>query len=225
VAKVLLLEDDVEFAEDIKTVLLESLHRVDHCETIASAKYMLSLNPYELLVLDWELPDGHGTDLMRSYRLNGGTAPILMLTARNTMQSKLEGLNTGSDDYLTKPCDIDEFEARVRALLRRYVGAHSNHLRVGSLTVDVSEKSIAVDGQPVTLSPNEYRILEFLASHKNQFFSSEDILNNVWDTVSESSPDTVKATIFRLRKRLEGYGASSLIIQKKGFGYSINADS
>jgi DNA-binding response OmpR family regulator len=223
-AKVLLVEDDLELADKLSAWLKTEKYLVDHVADGRQALEMLKTYEFDLVVLDWDLPEMSGIDVCRNMRSNGSKVPILMLTGKGTFEDKEEGLDSGCDDYLTKPFDTRELAARLRALLRRPTEFSGMVLKVGNVTLQPTAHKVERDGQTVELSRTEYALLEFLMRHPNQVFSPDALLNNVWTSESEASIDTVRTYIKTLRKKLSDGGGSSIIRTIFGVGYKVTAE-
>lgn len=215
-AKILVVEDDLELGEVIKDAL--SQHAVELVNTGDEALGRLKLYSYDLLVLDWGLPGKvSGIDVLKKYRSMGGESPVLMLTGRDTVVDKETGLDTGADDYLTKPFDVREFQARARALLRRQPSLTGDEIKAGDLVLNSKTLKASLSGREIDLLPKEFAILQFLMKHPNQFFTSEALLNRVWSSESDTSPDIMRVYITRIRKKI----GESYIVTMRSAGYKF----
>lgn len=218
-AKILLVEDDIPLGEAV----VDSLSRnyiVEFVHTGKEAADRLKLYSYDLVILDWGLPDElKGIDVCRMYRAQGGTCPILMLTGRDTIVDKETGLDCGADDYLTKPFDIRELEARVRARLRRPANLSPDEIVAGSLRLDVKQMVVTKNGETIDLIPKEYKLLEFFIKHQNELFTAEALLDRLWSSESDTSPDIIRVYVTRLRKKIDDPGHPSMISTKRNGGY------
>jgi DNA-binding response OmpR family regulator len=223
VAKLLIVEDDRTVAQLLQFTLESERYVTDHVTTRAQALMALKLGEYDLLILDWALPDGTGLDLCKQYRTSGGNKPVLMLTAKESSRDKVAGLTAGADDYVVKPFDPDELVARIKALLRRPPVISGSVLRVDSLELDRGTFEVKRDGQQVTLLPKEYAILELLLEHPNKYFTAEAILARVWRSDLPASTDTVRTHMKTLRKKLGGTEERPVIENVRGLGYKISA--
>jgi len=202
-ARILLVEDEESIAHATKSALEHERHVVDLSMTGQDAEERLRSTDYDILILDWGLPDTTGLEICRIYRQRGGTAPILFLTGRSSVRDKALGFSDGADDYLTKPFDLKELTLRINALLRRPRQMVDNILKVADIELDWVKHRVFKDGQPVQLSPTEFQLLEFFFRHQNQCFSQEALLANVWTLDSEVTVEAVKATIKRLRQKID----------------------
>lgn len=218
-AKILIVEDDLPLAEGILDALQEQ-HVVELVQTGKEAADRLKLYSYDLVILDWGLADNvSGVEVCSNYRAAGGSSPIIMLTGRGDVVDKETGLDCGADDYVTKPFNIRELMARVRARLRRPAPILGKELDAGPLRLDLQEMSLTKDGARIELLPKEFSLLEFFFKNPNQFFTAEAILDRVWSSESETSPDIVRVYITRIRKKIDTPGKPSLIETKRNAGY------
>lgn len=202
-AKILLVEDDLQIAETVSNWLKSEHFEVIHCDDGADASYRLKAQTFDLGIFDWELPGMSGLDLCRNYRASQGAMPILMLTGKDSTADKIAGLDVGADDYLTKPFSLKELSARVRALLRRPAVVVSNVLELGSLRLDTQKHRLTKDGTEIQLMPRDFALLEFFMRNPDIVFSSEALLNRVWNDESEAGSDALRTSIKRLRKKLD----------------------
>jgi DNA-binding response OmpR family regulator len=170
--------------------------------------------------LDWNLGSESGLELCQEYRKKGGTVPILMLTGRSETASKVMGLSEGADDYLSKPFAVSELNARVNAILRRSRETYIS-LKLGDLELDPRRSVVIRNNEVIELRPLEAALLEFLMRHPDQFFSSNDLLNRVWSSESDSSEDAVRKTVNRIRQKIDVIGKESYISNLKNLGYKI----
>jgi DNA-binding response OmpR family regulator len=224
-ARILLVEDEPDLASLVRDWLTRDEHQVDVVARgdEAIAKMREDSNKYELIILDLMLPGSNGFEVCRTYRSTMlGTAPILVLTAKDTIADKETGFSAGADDYMTKPFHLKELSARVWALLRRSVQQPNQTLKVQDVELDSHERKVRKGSDFVHLSPREFHLLEFFMRHPNQVFSSEALLDHVWSPDSDALTDTVRGHINRLRKKLDTPGTPSLITNHYGFGYKLN---
>ncbi len=223
-AKILIVDDDAEVREVLKSWLISETHAVDCLEDGSEVVDRLKHFQYDVVVLDWNLPVKSGVDACREYRAAGGKLPIIMLTGFSDIDAKTEGLDAGADDYLTKPFHPKELSARIRALLRRPSGIKQNALKLGSLSLDPVRKTVSCGEKTSELLPKEFAILEFLFRHPEEPFSSEAIVERVWPSESESSPDTVRVHITKIRGKLKEIGAPDRLVTSQGYGYKITRE-
>lgn len=222
-AKVLVIDDDDELTESLLSYLTLESHSVELAATGADALQLLSNFKFDLIVLDWGLPDFSGLEVLRRYRSEGGRSPVIFLTGRDDVFSKEAGLDTGADDYLTKPFDVRELGARIRSLLRRPVGLLPTKVKVGNLEIEQDTRKVFIDGNPVRLTNKEYLVLDFLIRHPNQIFGARALLQAVWPSESESAEDTVRACVKNLRRKITA-GDRCILKTVPGAGYTIEFD-
>ncbi len=224
-AKILIVEDDSNLAFTLTTCLESERHVVDHLGRGFEALSIIKRLPYDLILLDWMLPDTTGVEVLKQYRSSGGTTPVLMLTGRDSSFDKATGLDAGADDYLVKPFDSGELLARVRALLRRPREIADKILKVKDVELDTGTRRVTRGGKEIELTARESAILELLMRHPNHSFSAEAILQRLWPSESESSEGTVRTQIKTLRRKLgDGSEENSLIRSMRNLGYRIVKD-
>jgi DNA-binding response OmpR family regulator len=222
-AKILLVEDDANLAESITFWLKGQQHIVEHVSDGNDALGLILSDTYEVVLLDWELPGLSGINVCRQARDGGCKTPIIMLTGRGSIEHKVEGLDMGVDDYIAKPFSLKELSARLRAILRRSSGGVSNAVQIADIVLDSESHRVTRGGEDIALMPREFAVLEYLMRNRNQVFSSEALLQKLWHSDSESSPEAVRACIKRLRKKID-LGASeenSIIETVPKVGYRI----
>ncbi|MBW4696782.1 MAG: response regulator transcription factor [Aphanocapsa lilacina HA4352-LM1] len=215
----LLVEDEAELADPLAAMLKREGHVVETSYDGDHAWNLLSNQSYDLVILDWMLPGHSGLDLCRRLRAGGHSVPVLMLTARDTIDSKLAGFEAGADDYLVKPFELRELLARVRALLRRPPERQADELRLGDLVLDVSNKLARRAGRPIDLSAKEYQLLEYFMRHPGQLLTHEQILEHVWDSGAEPNSNVVAAQVKLLRRKIDKDAGNALIHTVYGQGY------
>jgi DNA-binding response OmpR family regulator len=222
--RILLVEDDVDQLEPLQAALSEAGHIVDGIEDGATAQWILSKRDYDLLILDWLLPEVSGLSLCQQYRRLGKTAPVLLLTAKDAIVDKISGLDAGADDYLIKPADVFELLARVRALGRRSPLWKGDTLQVEDLTLHLSTLTIERGDQSLHLSTREFLFLEYLMRHPRQVLSRSQIEQALWEWGSEPESNAITVLVRRLRQRLQMIGAASWLETVYGMGYRLNPD-
>ena len=219
-AKILIVEDD----RDLCTIVSDSLgaqsHTVDMVHCGEEGRDRLLYYEYDLAILDWELPKMTGVQILKELRDSGNVMPILMLTGKKDTDEKSLGLDTGADDYLTKPFEMKELQSRVRALLRRPQTFLSTQLQVSGLTLDTGSHKVTRDGQEIKLLPKELSLLEFFMRHPGQVFTAEAVLNRVWSSESEASPESFRTCLKRLRQKIDA-SDESIIEYVHGLGYRL----
>ena len=221
-AKILVVDDNVELADNVRQWLELEQHSVDCCNDGVSGLAYLRSYEYDVVLLDWAMPKMTGIELVKQFRLLGGKTPVLMLTGRRTLDDKEEGLDSGADDYLTKPFEMREMSARVRALLRRSQSQPSNQMKFADLTLDKDAKLVTKGGRPVKMMPKDFAILELLMGHPNKVFSAEALIERLWDVDSETSPELVRKHINRIREKIDSSGKNSFIRTVHGVGYAFD---
>lgn len=221
-AKILLVEDDFNYGAAIKKWLESQLHTVEFISSGRLALEYLKTYQYELVILDWVLPEVDGLEVCRRFRDDGGASPILMLTGKTQKSDTASGLNSGADDYLTKPAHPEEFMARVNALLRRPRQLLTTKISIKHVTLDVASRKVMIDGKEVEILPREYILLEYLMKHPNRVFTPEELVNALWTAEVTSPADVVRTTVKRLRRKIDLPDKPSLIRNVYSLGYSID---
>jgi OmpR-family two-component system manganese-sensing response regulator len=222
-AKILILEDNEEQSSFIVELLKSERYLVDLVPDGESADLQLKCMEYDLLILDWQTPTLSGIEVCRRYRSRGGKSPVIMLTAKMSEVDKETGLDAGADDYLTKPYSLKELLARIRAHLRRTSNYQGQSLSSRGITLDAKSFVVTKDGAEVTLLPKEFALLEFFMRNPDQIFSSEALMNRVWDSDSESSTNALRTTMRRLRQKLGEDSEDSVIENVHGVGYRFRS--
>ncbi len=217
---ILLVEDDETLLSEIQRAIEHEGHEVTSCSTIADARRSLKDRKFDLIVLDWGLPDGTGVDFCTELRQSGENAAILMLTGRSLPAEKVQGLDSGADDYLTKPFHLKELTLRVRSLVgRAQRPLQAQVMKTKGLVLDEGKRSVTKYGAAIELTVKEFALLEFFMRNKDRVFSLDDLLNHVWVAEEEAAPDTVRTHIKNLRRKLDSPEEESLIQNVHGFGY------
>jgi DNA-binding response OmpR family regulator len=221
--RLLLVEDETDLADAIVRGLRRRGHAVDAAATMVDAELRLTSGDYDLAILDWNLPDGSGLEICQGIASGsligpGGVRPrVLMLTARDSIDDRVAGLDSGADDYLVKPFAFAELEARVRALLRRD-DETPPVLEVGDVELDPVRFVASRSGEPLTLTVKEFALLEYFMRHSDEVLSQETLLEHVWDEMADPFTNTVRVTISNLRKKL---GDPPFIETVAGRGYVV----
>lgn len=218
---ILLVEDEKGIADFIKKGLSEEYYTVDWAASGDDGLSFALVNRYDLIILDVMLPGMSGIDLCRRIRKEGVTAPVMMLTARDTVRDKVAGLDSGADDYITKPFSFEEFLARVRALTRRSRDTVVE-LRCGSLLIDPLARRVTVGDREINLRPKEYAILHFLLANKGRVLSRTRILENVWGYDYDPGTNVVDVHVKALRDKLGEVSADNFIRSVRGAGYVMD---
>lgn len=202
-AKVLLVEDDEDLAVTISDMLKDERHTVDTVHNGLDAMEVLKSQTYEVIVLDWDLPGKSGISILREYRTAGGGTPVIMLTGMSEVSQKEQGLDSGADDYLTKPFHLKELAARVRSLLRRPKMSNTGVLTWGTLVLDPTKFEVSRGGEQLRLLPRDFALLEFLMRHPTQIFSAQVLLDRVWNYDSDATAEGLRVAIRRIRKVID----------------------
>src|SRR5690348_1733738 len=219
--RILLAEDDHPLALSLAKALRENAYAVDVVHDGDAAALNAVLNEYDAIVLDVALPRQDGLTVARAVRARGISAPILMLTARDAVRDKVAGLDAGADDYLTKPFELDELLARLRALQRRGHTVTPELLTVGDLAVDTRSHTVTRAGQRIPLTAREYAMLEFLTRRAGEVVTRADITAHVWDEHHDPFSNALEVYVGRLRRKIDAGAARRLIHTRRGAGYML----
>lgn len=224
-AKILLADDDRTLAANLKEWLVEAGYVVDLAYSVNDAASAIKTIEYDLVILDWEFPDGAGVTMVREYRDAGGVIPILMLTGRSDPKDLEQGLDSGADDYLIKPFNVTELGARMRALLRRPRAVTSDQIKVGRLVLFPQTQSLVNAGQTVELRHMEYLVFELFMRHPGKIFSPEKIIERIWNSDTDVSMHAVYSCIKRLRKKIDLPDQRESVLRTiPGSGYQLVDD-
>jgi two-component system, OmpR family, copper resistance phosphate regulon response regulator CusR len=221
--RILLVEDEPSAAKILAKGLRERGYAVDVSGDGSDAGYKASVNEYDLVILDVMLPRRDGLQVCSDLRATGAQMPILMLTALDAIEHRIAGLDSGADDYLTKPFDYRELLARVRALLRRGPTKHLDAIHVGDLTVDLQVRRVSRAGEPVRLTAKEYSLLEYLARRSGELVTRTEISEHVWDETFDPFSNLIEVYVQRLRHKIDTGHAVKLIHTRRGEGYVLAA--
>ena len=219
--RILVVEDEPRMANVIGKGLRENSYAVDIAEDGEAALYQASINDYDLVVLDVLLPRRDGFEVCRALRARGNSTPILMLTARATVDDRVNGFEAGADDYLTKPFSFREFLARVRALLRRDSQLRPDVFQLEDLIVDSASHRVSRAAREIELTAKEYALLEFLARRAGQLVSRTEIAAHVWDDSFDPFSNTIEVYMNRLRKKIDDPYPVKLLHTRRGEGYIL----
>lgn len=215
--RILLVEDDSVLGAAVRDQIVSDGHSVDWVQRIDAAQSALANVTYDLILLDLMLPDGKGLSLLQSFRAQGQTTPVIILTALDQISDRIVGLNAGADDYLTKPFDLSELSARIGAVSRRYSGNPSPVLSIGTIQVDRAMRRVMRDGKPVTLTAREWVLLEAFLARPGQLLSKSQLEDKLYAFDSEIESNTIEVYVSRLRKKLGAW----LIETERGLGYRL----
>ena len=217
--RILLAEDDQVLADGLCRSMRQSGYAIDHVASGRDADSALALHEYDLLILDLGLPQLPGIDVLRRLRSRNAPTPVLILTAADSVEQRVHALDLGADDFMAKPFALTELEARVRALLRRSMGASSALLRHGALSFDQVGRNARLNEQPLELSARETGLLEILLQRAGRMVSKEQIVSHLCEWGEEVSHNAIEVYMHRLRKKLEGGGVR--IVTVRGLGYCL----
>ena len=217
--RILLLEDDPILGEALRDFLRTDGHVVELCSRISQARAAFAHQPYDALVIDWQLPDGSGLAWLRDLRASGEQTPALMITARDQLADRVTGLNTGADDYLVKPFEPEELVARLRAVRRRLAGQAVAVMAFGPVTMDLNAKSVSVNGAEVSLTAREWVLLEALALRKGRTVSKAELEDLVMGFDGSLSGNALEVHVSAIRRKVGKDSIQTL----RGLGYRINA--
>jgi two-component system OmpR family response regulator len=217
--RILIAEDDTVLADVLIRTLRQSSYTVDWAKTGEEADTMLSTQTYGLVILDLGLPRIDGLEVLRYLRARGSRTPVLILTARDRLEDRVAGLDMGADDYLAKPFELAELEARARALIRRGQGGTGRIIELGALRYDMKGRRVFIHGEPVELSARELGIFEVLVLQVGRVVSKEQLMDHLFEGGEEATPGAIEVYVHRLRKKLED--AQVLIKTVRGMGYLL----
>lgn len=216
-----MVEDEVSLAELIKEGLEDEGYSVDLAYDGEEGFDLAANEPYDVIVLDIMLPKKDGFEIVRDLRSDGVKTPVLMLTAKSATEDKVLGLNSGADDYLTKPFSFDELLARIRALLRRSFGEVRSVVRVSDLELNINTHEVKRSGKPIELTSKEYALLEYLVLNKNKLLSRMDIVEHIYDYNYDFDSNVVDVLVARLRRKIDKGFDKKLIHTVRGAGYMV----
>lgn len=217
--RVLLIEDDHVLGAAMRDHVLSSGHAVDWMLRLDDARLALQSVPYELVLLDLNLPDGRGLDLLRELRSSGSTVPVIITTAQDQVAIRIEGLNSGADDYLVKPFDLAEMAARIAAVARRYGGNPAPEIISAGVAVDLGRRIATVNGEKASLTAREWAVLERLLSRRGAIVTKSEIEDSLYAFGAEVESNAVEVYVSRLRKKL----GRDYVQTIRGLGYQVNA--
>ncbi len=220
-AKILIVEDDQELSDTIKDCLDLERHTVEQSFDGRDCLSQLKFYKFDLIILDWDLPEFTGLEICRQFRSHGGQTPVLFLTGKRDLADKEAGFDAGADDYLTKPFAMKELSARVRALLRRPPQVQACVLSFRHVELDPACSAVRRSGETVKLQPREFALLEFLMKYPGKVFSADALLDRVWKSSSDATHEAITTTVKRLRKKLDLPGTPSIITTVHGIGYKL----
>jgi two-component system copper resistance phosphate regulon response regulator CusR len=221
--RILLVEDDRRIARFVTKGLREQSYAVDVTDNGDDASYKLSLNDYDAVILDVMIPGRDGFEVCRDLRASGSAVPVIMLTARDTVNDRVTGLDSGADDYLTKPFAVTELLARLRALLRRGHVVRPATISIADLVLDTGAQRATRNGRALALTTKEYALLEYLAREQGRVVGRAEIAEHVWDENFDPMTNLIDVHINRLRRKVDSGFAVKLIHTRRGAGYMLAA--
>jgi DNA-binding response OmpR family regulator len=219
--KILIVEDERRVAQFVERALAELSHTTRAAHSCAAARDALAETPYDAVILDLGLPDGDGLALLREWRASGFNEPVLILSARDAVSDRIQGLNLGADDYLPKPFVIDELVARVRSLLRRHAGAKTTTLTHGGIRLDLLSRIATLDGQAVDLTSREFALLELFLQNPGRVLTRTLIAEKIWASSYDLETNLIDVYVRRLRKKFETSPDRPLLKTSRGTGYQL----
>jgi DNA-binding response OmpR family regulator len=215
--KILLIEDDTHIVSFLQRGLVEEGHSIDTALDGEEGEYLASINAYDLIILDWMLPSKNGIEILNSLRKKNISTSVLMLTAKGEIDDKVLGLNSGADDYLSKPFSFKELLARIDAIYRRSLSDGKNIIVINDLNIDISKKIVKKEDVKILLTAKEYELLLFLIKNKNSMVSNGMIEEQLWNNEEFTNSNVIQVTIYHLRKKI----GKDLIKSFRGLGYKI----
>ncbi|ATV68855.1 coaggregation response regulator transcription factor CarR [Fusobacterium pseudoperiodonticum] len=222
--RILVVEDEKDLNNIITKHLKKNNFSVDSVFNGEEALEYLEYGAYDLIVLDIMLPKVNGYEVVKKLRENKNETAVLMLTARDSIDDKIKGLDLGADDYLIKPFDFGELLARIRALVRRKYGNTSNTMEIDDLCIDIAKKTVVRGGKNIELTGKEYEVLEYLIQNKGHVLSRDKIRDSVWDYGYEGESNIIDVLIKNIRKKIDIGNSKPLIHTKRGLGYVLKED-
>ena len=219
--KILVVEDERDLNRIITKHLKKNNYSVDSCFDGQEALDFISYSEYDLIITDIMMPNVDGYEFIDKLRANKNNTPVIMLTAKDALEDKIVGLDSGADDYIVKPFEFDELLARIRVLMRRNYGLATNIIQIEEITLDLAKKQVAKSGEIIDLTGKEYEVLEYLMKNKGSILSRDQILNHVWDYEYEGASNIVDVIIKNIRKKLDRGEGNTIIYTKRGLGYFV----
>ncbi len=222
--RILIAEDEKTLNATLKKRLEEQSYSVDACLDGQEALDYLDSAEYDVVLLDIMMPKKSGLEVLRALRKKGRQTPVLLLTAKDSIEDRVDGLDAGADDYLVKPFAFEELMARIRVMLRKKSGQSSNLLSVGDLTLDLGTHTVVRDGQPISLSSREFALLRYLVMNQGMILSRDQIEQHIWNYDYEGSSNMIDVYIRYLRKKIDDPFEKKLIHTVRGAGYVLREE-
>lgn len=220
--KLLIVEDEPDMRKGLEKGFLKKGFLVDTAEDGEEGAYLALVNTYDVIVLDLNLPGKDGFEILQEIRERSKTQKVIILSARSSVPDKVLGLDMGANDYLAKPFDFRELEARVRSLARREIVQNDTEIRIDHLVIDTVQKMVFYDGKKMELAPKEYAILEYLGINRGRTVSAEELIDHVWESDIDLFSVSVKVHVSKLRKKLEEATGKNYIETVRGRGYLLS---
>lgn len=222
--KILVVEDEKDLNRVITKHLKKNNYSVDSCFDGEQALDYVLYGEYDLIITDIMMPKIDGYELIKQLRVKVNSTPVIMLTAKDSLDDKILGLDSGADDYIVKPFEFDELLARIRVLMRRNYGFATNIIQVDDVVLDISKKQVTRSSESIVLTGKEYEVLEYLFKNKTGIISREQILNHVWDYDYEGASNIIDVIVKNIRKKLDVGSKKPIIHTKRGLGYFVKED-
>lgn len=222
--RILVIEDEIKLQNQIRQQLEAAGYMVDTCGDGEEGLFFATEYPLDAAIIDIGLPGKSGLEIIKALRERGSLLPILILTARSSWQDKVQGLEMGADDYLTKPFQMEELQARVKALLRRATGIPQTLLKCGPITMDVSSQSVTLSGETIELTSFEYRLLEELIRHHGEILSKQILTDYLYPHDEDRDSNVLEVMVGRLRRKLDPNGTLNPIETMRGRGYRFTLE-
>lgn len=222
--RLLIIEDNEDLCEFMKIGLSDAGFTIDTANTGIEGEEKAYLNAYDVILLDLTLPDKDGMEILKSLREAKVETPVMIVSARDEIEERAQGLDFGADDYLTKPFQMLELQARVRAVIRRYYGRTNPNIHVGKLCINPLTRVASWEGENIPLSVKEFDILEYIASRYPEIVSSEDIAEHIYNEDYDPFSTVLRVHLSRLRKKLQAASGGDVLITVRGKGYYIRTD-
>lgn len=219
--RILVVEDERDLNRIITKHLKKNNYSVDSCFDGQEALDFVSFSEYDLIITDIMMPNVDGYEFIDRLRTDKINTPVIMLTAKDTLEDKIVGLDSGADDYIVKPFEFDELLARIRVLMRRNYGLATNIIQIEEVTLDLAKKQVTKSGEIIDLTGKEYEVLEYLMKNKGSILSRDQILNHVWDYEYEGASNIVDVIIKNIRKKIDRGEGNTIIYTKRGLGYFV----
>ena len=222
--KILVVEDEKDLNRVITKHLKKNNYSVDSCFDGEQALDYVLYGEYDLIITDIMMPKIDGYGFIKQLRNDKNSTPVIMLTAKDSLDDKILGLDSGADDYIVKPFEFDELLARIRVLMRRNYGFATNIIQVDDVVLDISKKQVTRSGESIVLTGKEYEVLEYLFKNKTGIISREQILNHVWDYDYKGASNIIDVIVKNIRKKLDVGSKKPIIHTKRGLGYFVKED-